>query len=136
LFLLRLIRKKRPSAERGQSLAEFSLVLPILLLLIIGIVEVGNGLNSYLTVVDAARDGARLGAKGSASEAQIKDLIVKEAERLPNGVDPTAIAVDITSSEVTVQVCYDHPLIVGLPPIIPDPLTLCSTTSMPSSGGP
>lgn len=136
MFVLRLIRRKRLSGEKGQSLAEFSLVLPILLLLIIGIVEVGNGLNSYLTVVDAARDGARLGAKGSATEDQIKDLVVKEAERLPNGVDPGSITVNISPSEVRVQVCYDHPLIVGLPPIIPDPLTLCSTTSMPSTGGP
>lgn len=130
------MRRKRLSGEKGQSLAEFSLVLPILLVLIIGIVEVGNGLNSYLTVVDAARDGARLGAKGSATEDQIKDLVVKEAERLPNGVDPGSITVNISPSEVRVQVCYDHPLIVGLPPIIPDPLTLCSTTSMPSTGGP
>jgi Flp pilus assembly protein TadG len=55
-------RKRR--GERGQSLVELALTLPVLLLLLVGVVEVGNGLNAYLTVVDAAREGARYGITG------------------------------------------------------------------------
>ena len=133
----RFRRAKGGGGERGQSLAEFALVLPILLLLLVGVVEVGNGLNSYQTIVDTARDGARLGSKGSASDDEIKNLVVTEIDRLPAGVDPVS---DITverdvvpgRSSVRVTVCYDHPLIMGLSVVIPDPLRMCSTTTMPT----
>jgi hypothetical protein len=87
--------------------------------------------------VDAGRDGARLGAKGSASDSQIKNLVVTEMDRLTNSLDP---AQDITivrdvmpnSSSITVTVCYDHPLILGIPLVTPDPLRMCSSTTMPT----
>ena len=47
-------------SESGQALAEFALVLPLLLLLIAGIVEFGRGWNIQQVVTDAAREGARL----------------------------------------------------------------------------
>ena len=46
----------------GQSLVEFSLFLPILLFLLIGLVEVGNLLNTKNRVVTASRMGAGYGA--------------------------------------------------------------------------
>jgi hypothetical protein len=126
-------RKQR--GERGQSLLELALTLPIILLLLIGVTEVGNGLNAYLTVIDAGRDGARLGSKGAASDDDIKNLVVTEMGRLPNAVDPVS---DITvernvvpgSPSIRVKVCYDHSPILGLI-VIPDTLRMCSTTTMP-----
>jgi len=41
-----------------------ALILPFLLVLVIGIVELGIALNRQLTVVNAAREGARFGATG------------------------------------------------------------------------
>jgi Flp pilus assembly protein TadG len=49
----------RRRSERGQSLVELALMLPVILFLLVGVVEVGNALNAYLTLVDGARDGAR-----------------------------------------------------------------------------
>ena len=46
--------------ERGQSLVEFALVLPVLLLFIFGIVDAGRLIYTYNTVSNAARDGARV----------------------------------------------------------------------------
>lgn len=51
--------------EKGQALVETVLVLPFLLILIIGIVEMGAVLNRQITVVNAAREGARFGAYGA-----------------------------------------------------------------------
>lgn len=51
--------------ERGQSLVEMALILPFLLVLVVGIVEAGVALNRQLTVVNAAREGARFGAFGA-----------------------------------------------------------------------
>jgi Flp pilus assembly protein TadG len=124
-------------SEKGQSTLELAFTLPVLLLLLIGVAEVGNGLNSYLTVVDAGRDGARLGSKGSASDSQIRNLVATEMDRLQSSLDP---AQDITivrdlvpgSSSITVTVCYNHPLILGIPLVTPDPVRMCSTTTMPT----
>jgi hypothetical protein len=50
-------REKRKSV--GQSLVEFTLMLPILLMMISGVIELGFMLNFYLDLVDAAREVAR-----------------------------------------------------------------------------
>jgi Flp pilus assembly protein TadG len=41
--------------REGQSLVEFTIMLPILLILMSGLIEFGFLLNSYLDVIDAAR---------------------------------------------------------------------------------
>jgi hypothetical protein len=123
--------------ERGQSLIELALTLPLLLLLVIGVIEVGNGINAYMTIVDAGRDGARLGSKGSASDEEIRNLVATEVDRLPNDIDQEN---DITverdtvpgSSSISVTVCYDHSLIMGIPLVTPNPWRMCSTTTMPT----
>ena len=50
------------SRSRGQSLVEFALVFPLFILLLAGMVDFGIGLYSYMTLVNATREGARLGA--------------------------------------------------------------------------
>lgn len=55
-------RRERDKKERGASLVEFSLVLPILFLVLVGIFEIGMAFKSYLTVAYLAREGARLAA--------------------------------------------------------------------------
>jgi len=47
--------------DRGQSLVEFALVLMPMFLLILGIVQFGLIFNSYVTMTNAAREGARTG---------------------------------------------------------------------------
>lgn len=45
---------------RGQSLVEFALVFPIIVLLIAGFVEIGRAVFAYNTIANAARQGARV----------------------------------------------------------------------------
>jgi Flp pilus assembly protein TadG len=45
--------------ESGQSLVEFALVVPVLLLFILGILEFGWLLNAKITLTGGAREGAR-----------------------------------------------------------------------------
>ena len=56
--------------EKGQSLVEFALVLPVLVLLVIGMIEFGRVLNVWLIVGNGAREGARYAAVGL-SEAKV-----------------------------------------------------------------
>lgn len=44
---------------RGQSLAEFALILTPLTVLILGIIQMGLVFNAYVTVANATREGAR-----------------------------------------------------------------------------
>lgn len=66
-FLNRLISKCRET--RGQSVLEFALVLPILLLLVLGTVEIGWLMNVHLAAANAAREGARAAAVGKTTSA-------------------------------------------------------------------
>ena len=53
-------KKTKTRKTRRQSLVEFTLTLPILLILLSGLVEFGFMLNYYLSLVDASREVARL----------------------------------------------------------------------------
>jgi Flp pilus assembly protein TadG len=50
------------SAARGQSLVEFSMVVPVFLLLILGMLEFGIAFTHDQTLAYATREGARTGA--------------------------------------------------------------------------
>jgi len=64
---MRIAPPRRPAPApghgrgRGQSLVEFALVLVPLLLLILGVIQFGLIFNSYVTMTNAAREGARTG---------------------------------------------------------------------------
>jgi hypothetical protein len=51
--------------RRGQSLVEFSLILPVLLIMVFGIIEFGMGIRSYISLTNATREGARFAAIGN-----------------------------------------------------------------------
>lgn len=56
--------ERREEGERGAAAVEFALVLPLLLALILGVVEVGRGWDAKLALTGAAREGARAAATG------------------------------------------------------------------------
>ncbi len=57
-------------SERGASLVEFSLVLPILLVIVFGILEMGMAFGTTITVGSAAQEGARVASfKGNDIDA-------------------------------------------------------------------
>lgn len=50
------------SREAGQGLVEFALVIPIILVLIVGALDLGRAVYAYNTIANAARNGARVAA--------------------------------------------------------------------------
>jgi hypothetical protein len=58
----RLVRRRHEAVERGQSLIEMALILPLLVLIVIGTLEFGFVFDHHLTLEYATREGARAGA--------------------------------------------------------------------------
>lgn len=48
------------SDQRGQSLAEFAIIFPVLILILMGVFDFGRAIVSYNTLSEAARNGARV----------------------------------------------------------------------------
>lgn len=65
--------------EKGASLVEVGLVLPMLLVLGLGLSEVGFLVVDYITAANAARSGARTGA-AAADNANADDAILEVVE--------------------------------------------------------
>ena len=69
-------RRRRPQRPggTGQSLVEFALVVPPMLLIILGIIQFGFIFNTYVTMTNATREAARTGTiyryDGALSKAQ------------------------------------------------------------------
>ena len=68
------LTKKRLNNEKGQTMTELALVLPILVVLVLAIAQFGVAFNNYVTLTDAARAAARKGAvsreAGQSSDCQ------------------------------------------------------------------
>ena len=118
--MLKLIRSRRKNGEKGQALVEFTLLLPIFLLLLFAIIDFGMGFYSWISVTNAAREGARLGVV-LATEQQIEDRVYQAAD-LPN--EATQMTVTVTNAQgqpgesVVVKVDYDYDLITPLAGIV------------------
>ena len=54
-----LMVKSLLSRERGQELVEFALMLPFLLLILIGIIDLGRTFHAAITIANSSRTGAR-----------------------------------------------------------------------------
>jgi Flp pilus assembly protein TadG len=65
------MRKLRlPFGEAGQSIVEFSLVIVVFFILVMGLVEAGRAVWNYNTLSNSVREGARYGiVHGSASSS-------------------------------------------------------------------
>jgi len=94
--------------DRGQSLVEFALVIPILVALMVGIFQFSLALMAKNVMTSAAREGARVSAAGGDGEA--------EAYRVLNSaVIPAMVTVTPAAFEhgpVIAVVTYEFPLSV------------------------
>jgi Flp pilus assembly protein TadG len=98
--------------ERGQTMTEFALVLPILALLLFGIIQFGITFNNYVTLTDATRAGARKAAVGR----QVADPVgtaVAAVRSSAKDLKQVDLSVSVTSSwqpgqDVTVAATYPY----------------------------
>jgi Flp pilus assembly protein TadG len=98
--------------ERGQTLAEFALVLPLLAMLLFGIIQFGVVFNNYVTLTDAARAGARKAvvSRHLSGRVTVTKAAVKSSA---SGLDLNDDQITVNSawtpgSDVTVSVSYPY----------------------------
>lgn len=95
-------RPRYLSSQRSQALIEFSLVSPVLLLLLFGIVDMGRAIFYYDTLNHAAREGAR--------------TAVRASTQLPTDADVVnAVGAQMLGAPVSAP-CPQGPLSTGTPP--------------------
>lgn len=90
----------RQQPEGGVALVEFAMVLPLLLVLVFGIIDFGRAFQTWITLTNAAREGARLGTVSQDAQA------VRQRCESTAGVSGVSCSVSglpgITGQDVTV----------------------------------
>lgn len=121
--------------RNGQSLVEFAIVVPLLVLVIVGIFELGRAFFAYIAITNAAREGVRMYTftPDKTTVNQINETVTTEIGSA-TAVDPDNIAsiniscgivnnpvnndtdLDNCPSEepITVTVTYSHELILEM----------------------
>jgi len=62
---MRKLLKKYFRSQRSQGLTEFAIIAPVILLLTFGIIDFGRALYLYITLQQAANEGARVAVRAS-----------------------------------------------------------------------
>ena len=93
---------RRLAQERGQSIVELALVMPMLMLIVLGVLDVGRIFVTYDAVQNAAREGAFYGTFNpsnltSSTSADPNNILWHIQHEYPS--------LGVTSSEVTIT-CY------------------------------
>jgi len=107
-------------SQKGQSLTEFALALPILVLLLFAVIQFGIVFNNYVTLTDATRAGARKGAVGREivnPGSAVTTAVRNSAKNLTQSkLNVTVSSTWQAGSDVTVTATYPYSIkLLGLP---------------------
>jgi Flp pilus assembly protein TadG len=109
--------------QNGQSMVEFALVAPVLLVLVLGIIQFGIVLNNYMALTDAVRAGSRQAAVGRTAADPIGET-VDRVRGAAGHLDQSELDVTVTPADpsawqqggdVTVEATYPYEIsLLGL----------------------
>ena len=107
--------------DRGQAAAELALVLPVVLLVLLLVVQVGLVVRDQVLVVHAAREGARAASVGD-SDPSVRLAAARAGPLTPSRLRVSVVRRGGSGGDVDVEVTYRCPTdlpLVG--PLLPDP---------------
>jgi Flp pilus assembly protein TadG len=106
----------RLNREDGVAAVEMALVMPVLLLLVLGIIDVGRLVSTQVAVQDAAQEGALFAAFAPSSYSTVRDRVKTTADDL--GVATNDVQVTCPEGNdgdrIDVTVGYDFDLLTPL----------------------
>lgn len=124
-------------SQRGQTLVELALILPILIVLLMGTIEFGRIFFSYLTITHASREAARATV---VSTTKTDTFITQKVKDSATWLKPDQLKVEVTPSSttsrtsgvpLTVTVSYPVQLFTPiLSDIMTNPFTVKAQTTM------
>ena len=91
-------------SQRSQAMTEFALIGPILLLIILLIIDFGRGIYYFVTIDNAANEGARVAVRSSAQPTGAG------ASTLPTDADVVAAIQNRTAAVFLSQKCPNGPI--------------------------
>jgi Flp pilus assembly protein TadG len=111
-----MITEFRRKREHGQTMAEFTLILPVLAILLFGVIQFGIAFNNYLAVTDAVRAGARQAAVSrSLPSGQRVPAVESRVRSAAKNLDQSKLEVFVTTSsnwdpgtDVSVRATYPY----------------------------
>ena len=105
------------ASSRGQNLVELALIVPVIALMLAGLVDFGRGVHSYISIANAAREGARFGTVEPTNIVGIEQRVRNEL--WGTGIDITSIEVSYPGGSsnpgnpIRVRVNYSFTTILG-----------------------
>jgi Flp pilus assembly protein TadG len=107
-------------SQKGQSLTEFALALPILVLLLFAVIQFGIVFNNYVTLTDATRAGARKAAVAR-QLTNPQSAVISAVRSSAIDLNQSDLSVTVNSTfqpgaDVTVTATYPYSIrLLGLP---------------------
>lgn len=128
-------------SARGQSLVELALVLPILLILLVGTIDVGRLLFASVAMEEAAQEGALYAAFEPSPSPTLEDAVRARVQASSNADEVSAATVSASCAPspspgaITVTAEYDYPLITPIADMLGTTVTIGATVTAPDVKG-
>lgn len=123
----KMTKQNAKTKQRGQSLVEFAISLMVILLLLMGAVDFGIALFSWVTMRDAAQDGAIYGSVTPNDATGIRNRVIAAASDIitiapgditisynTNPIKYCEGSTNSTPNTITVTVTHNHALVTPL----------------------
>lgn len=105
------MRKNNVHARQGQAITEFALVLPLLLLVVYGLLEVGRAVFIYAAVTNASREAVRYGIAYGLNASDVPKY--QDCEGIRNAARSTGFYLNLQDSNIDIN--YDKGPGVAIP---------------------
>ena len=122
--MVKQLLPRRLRSERGAELIELALVLPILLLVFAGIVDFGLIFQRFLTISNAAREGARIAVLPGYTQGDVQNRVTQYVREgtgdntatptvvlTPTNIDPPGPTPAFPAVRVTVTLSHNYLLL-------------------------
>jgi Flp pilus assembly protein TadG len=130
------MNRSSPRRDSGVAMVEFTIVLPVLLMLLLGVTEIGNAMLRYSALTKAVHEGARYAAShalyGATGAVNVDAQLLSEVRNVvvygnQSGTGPVVLSglqpdqvtvVDLGGDLFRVDASYPYQPIIG--PVLPN----------------
>lgn len=99
------MRRGKPAqaSERGAAAVEFALIVPVLIVMIFGMVDMGMAINAQAIVGNAAREGARAASFNGANVTATTTVVTSATKNLIGTAATTTITCQAIGTATTIN---------------------------------